>query len=198
MSVVKNLAKQQVLNKDEIEFIGDSGASATFTYDLSNFSEYKELNESLEAWTANKGIPLKIKGSGTVFLRHQVNVLGNIVTVRLSPVYYIPGLSTQLLSIGEWLQQGCTLRGMKHKLAIMQGSQTSLSLYPRKPRSTIYILMAKLVKQSTELASMSTIFAVDYDLMHRRMGHPSKDMLCQATRHTENFPKGIQFPSGDS
>ena len=132
MSIAKNLARRQVLNKDEIEFIGDSGASATFTYDLSDFSEYRELDESLEARTANKGVPLKIKGSGTVFLRHQVDVLGNVVTIRLSPVYYIPGLSTRLLSIGEWLQQGCTLRGTKHKLAIMQGSQTSLSLYPCK------------------------------------------------------------------
>ena len=198
MSVAKNLVRKQVLNKDEIEFIGDSGASATFTYDLSDFSEYKELDESLEARTANKGVPLKIKGSGTVFLRHQVDILGNVVTVRLSPVYYIPGLSTRLLSIGEWLQQGCTLRGTKHKLAIMQGSQISLSLYPRKPRSTIYILTAKLVKQTAELASMSTIFAVDYDLMHRRMGHPSKDVLRQATRHTENFPPEVQFPGGNS
>ena len=153
MSVVKELARRQVLKKDEIEFIGDSGASATFTYDLNDFSEYKEPDEKLKARTANKGVPLKIKGSGTVFLRHQVNVLGNIVTVRLSPVNYIPGLSTRLLSIGEWLQQGCTLRGTKHKLAIMQGSQTSLSLYPWKPRSTIYLLTAKLVKQTAELAS---------------------------------------------
>ena len=79
---------------DEIEFIGDSGASATFTYDLSDFSEYRELNKSLEARTANKGVPLKIKGSGTVFLRHQVDVLGNVITIWLSLVYYIPGLST--------------------------------------------------------------------------------------------------------
>ena len=42
------------------------------------------------------------------------------------------------------------------------------------------------------------IYAVDYDLMHRRMGHPSRDVLRQATHHTENFPKEIQFPVGPS
>ena len=199
MGVTKELVWRQVLKKNEIEFIGDSGASATFTFDLNDFSEYRELDEKLKARTANKGIPLKIKGSGTVFLRHQIDVLGNIVTVRLSPVYYIPGLSTQLLLIGEWLQQGCTLRGMKHKLAIMQGSVPSLSLYPSKPRSTIYTLTAKLVKKTTEPASMLTVFAVDYDLliMHRRMGHPSKDVLRQATRHTENV-KGHPIPTPNS
>ena len=106
------------------------GASATFTNNLNDFSEYKELDESYEARTANKGIPLPIKGRGTVFLERQVNVLGNMVHIRLSPVLYIPELSMRLLSLREWLQQGCTLRGTKHKLAIIQGSQTSLSLYP--------------------------------------------------------------------
>ena len=88
------------------------------------------------------------------------------------------------------------MRGTKHKLAIMQGSQTSLTLYPRQPGSTIYTMIAKLVHKTALLASVLTIYAVDYDLMHRRMGHPSRDVLHQATRHTENFPKEIQFPVG--
>ena len=80
----------------------------------------------------------------------------------------------------------------------MQGSQTSLTLYPRQPGSTIYTMIAKLVHKTALLASVSTIYAVDYDLMHRRMGHLSRDVLRQATRHTENFPKEIQFPVGPS
>ena len=93
-----------------------------------------------------------------------------MVHVRLSPVLYIPELSMRLLSLREWLQQGCTMRGTKHKLAIMQGSQTSLSLYPWQPGSTIYTMTAKLVHKTTLLASMLTIYAIDYDLMHWRMG----------------------------
>ena len=107
-------------------------------------------------------------------------------------------LDTRLLSLGEWLQQGCVLRGTKHKLAIMQGSQTSLTLYPRQPGSMIYTMIAKLVYKTALLASVLTIYAVDYDLMHRRMGHPSRNVLHQATCHTENFPKEIQFPVSSS
>ena len=81
--------QQRLLKKGEIEFIGDSGASATFANGLNDFSEYKELDESYKAWTANKGIPLPIKGTGSVFLEHQVDVLGNMVHVRLSPVLYM-------------------------------------------------------------------------------------------------------------
>ena len=80
----------------------------------------------------------------------------------------------------------------------MQGSQISLSLYPWQPGSTIYMMTAKLVHKTALLASVLTIYAVDYDLMHCRMGHPSRDVLCQATRHTENFPKEIQFLAGSS
>ena len=49
IGVVKDLVKRQLLKKGEIEFIGDSGASATFTNDLNDFLEYKELDESYEA-----------------------------------------------------------------------------------------------------------------------------------------------------
>ena len=124
-------------NSNEVEFIGDSGASATFTYNLSDFTEYNELDNSLEARTANKGVPLKIKGSRTVFLKHKVSK-GHTVTIWLNPVYYIPGLSVRLLSIGEWLQQVCKLVGTKLSMAIQQGSSIALTLYPKGPGETIY------------------------------------------------------------
>ena len=49
IGVVKNLVRWALLKKGEIEFIGDSGASATFTNNLNDFSEYKELDEIFEA-----------------------------------------------------------------------------------------------------------------------------------------------------
>ena len=91
MQSTKDLLKK-VLGDNSIEFIGDSGASTTFTYSLDDFIEYEELNTGLEARTANKSIPLKIKGKGTVLLHHKVKK-GRTVVIRLNPVYYIPGLS---------------------------------------------------------------------------------------------------------
>ena len=123
-----------------------------------------------------------------------MDALGNTVIIRLEPVYYISGLSMRLLSIGEWLQQGCTLRGTKLKMAIQRGSVINLSLYPKRPGDTIYWLTGTLIRGGASLVSMSTIFNIDYDLMHRRMGHPSKDVLSQVRRHTQKFPTGITFP----
>ena len=93
MNKAQSLVRDIVNKSNEVEFIGDSGASATFTYNLNDFAEYTELDQGLEARTANKGIPLKIKGSGTMFLKHKIDSKGTTVTLRLSPVYYIPGLS---------------------------------------------------------------------------------------------------------
>jgi hypothetical protein len=171
----------------EIEFIGDTGASATFTFDINDFFVYYELDKSLVARTANKGVPLNIKGKGIVILKHQSNRLGGTVYIKLDPVYYIPDLSIRLMSLGEWLQQGCTLRGTKEKLAILQGSVTNLSLYPKTPGDTIYWLKATVLCEQASLVSMSTIFAVNFDLMRRRMGHPSNDVLRKAVKHTDNF-----------
>ena len=61
IGVAKDLVRWALLKKGEIEFIGDSGASATFTNNLNDFSEYKELDEIGEAQTTNKGIPLAVK-----------------------------------------------------------------------------------------------------------------------------------------
>ena len=59
-------------------------------------------------------------------------------------------------------------------------------------------MTAKLIHKTALLASVLAIYAIKYDLMHWKMGHPSRDVLHQATRHTENFPKEIQFPVGPS
>ena len=49
IGVAKDLVRWALLKKGEIEFIGDSGASATFTNYPNDFSEHKELDEIFEA-----------------------------------------------------------------------------------------------------------------------------------------------------
>jgi len=75
----------------------DSGASKHFTMNMSEFSSY----ESIPANSKNKVITANgetfIEGKGTVFLKHEVERNGQVIeqrTMRLSPVYYIPGLSS--------------------------------------------------------------------------------------------------------
>jgi len=75
----------------------DSGASKHFTMNLDEFSSY----ESIPANSKNKVITANgetfIEGKGTVSLQHNVERNGRVIkqwTMRLSPIYYIPGLSS--------------------------------------------------------------------------------------------------------
>jgi len=75
----------------------DSGASKHFTMNMSEFSSY----ESIPANSKNKVITTNgetfIEGKGTVFLKHEVERNSQVIeqrTMHLSPVYYIPGLSS--------------------------------------------------------------------------------------------------------
>jgi hypothetical protein len=44
---------------------------------------------------------------------------------------------------------------------------------------------------------MFSVTTVDYDIMHRRFAHPSKDVLQHASGNTQNFPSNMSFPSID-
>jgi len=75
----------------------DSGASKHFTMNMDEFSSY----ESIPTNSKNKVITTNgktfIEGKGTVFLQHNVEINGRVIkqrTMCLSPVYYIPGLSS--------------------------------------------------------------------------------------------------------
>ena len=79
-------------------------------------------------------------------------------------------------------------------MGIKQGSSVALTLYPKGPGETIYWLTGTLMRNPKALVSMSTIFMVDYDLMHKQLGHPSEDVLRQAKRHCDKFPEGLIYP----
>jgi hypothetical protein len=48
-----------------------------------------------------------------------------------------------------------------------------------------------------QLTNIATVYAVDYDLMHRCFGHSSKNVLKRAQSHTKGFPS-ITFDNEDS
>jgi hypothetical protein len=58
--------------------------------------------------------------------------------------------------------------------------------------STIFILEATPVQLDK---SALVIYKVDYELMHKRLRHPSKDILTNAPNHVKGFPKDLEVPS---
>ena len=86
-----NCAKCQ---KDETaQFIADTGASNTFTFDKNDFITFVEDDGTIQ--TADKKAVLQVQGYGTVFIKHNINIKGKVCTVtsKLQPVYYAPEIS---------------------------------------------------------------------------------------------------------
>ncbi len=42
--------------------------------------------------------------------------------------------------------------------------------------------------------SALVIYKADYELMHKRLGHPSKDILTNASKCIKGFPKDLEVP----
>ena len=169
-------------NEHDIDFLADSGASLSFTPYRSNLTEFEVINDDkMKVQTASKENQLRITGKGSVFFTHFVSERGKLVRMngRLYPVFYIPGLSVRLLSVGSLLNDGeLELRGTSNSLEFKsrKTNRIVISCKPHIPGQTIYWLEARLIPPQTLLAKL-TVLSVDYDIMHRCFAHPSKDVL---------------------
>ena len=80
--------------KDKMaQFIADTGASNTFTFDKNDFVTFVKDDGTIQ--TADKKAVLQVQGYGTVFIKHDININGKVCTVtsKLQPVYYAPDIS---------------------------------------------------------------------------------------------------------
>jgi GAG-pre-integrase domain len=177
-------------------WILDSGASKHFTFALSDFLEYTVLKHPIKVTTAAN--PIFIIGEGTVLLEHYVLNKGikQPCITRLYPVYYLPNITSRLLSLGDFLQQGILCYGSSKQITLVtKNARTPLmQCVPHKIGDTIYWLEMCTSNKHGHFAMPTTIYKVDYDLMHKRMGHPSMDVLRKAKDHTKGFPNDITYP----
>ena len=169
----------------------DSGASRHFTGNRNDFADYQALNYKLYAKTANS--KAEIVGVGTVLL-HTIDRNGEEAIVTLAQVLHMPSANAHLISMGKFLTSGYSIRDNKSGLQLYN-SVASLWFGPDPEdlRCVTYGIRSIPTIRSNYIASVSK---VDYDIMHRRFGHPSKAVLRHAQKHTQRFPE-IHFPTKD-
>ena len=168
------------------EWLIDSGASEHFTYDINSFVDYEELKNHSSVKTANS--TAEVRGRGTVII---VLTTGDVV--RINPVYHVPTLSCQLLAMGKFLQSGYTSTGNSTSIRIMKGSGTFLTFNPRREKDSLYVIKSLKPDETDIHMALNTIYGVDFDIIHRRLVHPSKEVLLKARKHLKDFPE-IDFP----
>src|SRR6202000_3384537 len=165
----------------------DSGASEHFTPDINDFVDYQEFTKQEFVKTANS--TARIAGKGTILL-----VLNNTELIRLSPVYHIPSLTCHLLSLGTFLQGGYTCKGNEKTIQIVKGSTPFLTFQPRINKNSLYVLKSIVANDSNEIHMViNSVYEIDYEVLHRRLAHPSREVLLKARKHLKDFP-AIDFP----
>jgi hypothetical protein len=137
--------------QDKIEIMADSGASNCFTHTQSDLSEFEVLDDNeLVVRTASKTNSLKIKGKGVWIITHKVTHRGQkrSITSRLYPVYYLPGLTHRLMSVGHLLNDGLELKGSSSSLEFSAGtSSTKQLLLQFKPYCQARIFIGLVLDQ---------------------------------------------------
>ena len=161
-------------------WILDSGASVHFTMHKSDFINFSKVHNAPPVKTASKKAPLQVKERETVLLSHQIEI--NCKKIQhytcIYPVLLIPGLSVKLLSMGLFLVQNQELRGNSEHIAFYDGlsHKQTLIAHPNWPGDTIYWIKSTK-SQSALFTEVSTIYMADYNIWHKCLGHPSKDVL---------------------
>ena len=171
------------------EWMLDSGASFHFSGDINNFVDYTQMEEGIPLRTANSSAV--IKGKGTIIL-----ALNTGEKVWIYPVFYVPGLTCKLLSLGTFLQDGFQVIGVAHFIKVVRNSSPFLTFKPRSERDSIYVIRALAACDADLHSTVQSIYIVDYEMMHKRLAHPSKDVLQKARKHLKDFPQ-IEIPSED-
>lgn len=169
----------------------DSGASCHFTGELSDFTHYKPIKEKVFAKTAN-GIA-QITGLGTVLLQC-VNKHGDEHVVKLSPVLHMPDITAKLISLGKLLLSDYSIRGNKSGIEVYGcGNSIWFAPDPEYNQKTLFGISSIPTIRATYTNFVSK---VDYDIMHRRLGHASKEVIRHVRKHMQCFPD-IHIPSED-
>ena len=151
----------------------DSGASHHFTGDLGDFASYQTLKHKHYAKTAN-GVA-EIAGIVMVLLRCLDHNTGDEKVVKLTQVLHMPGASACLISMGEMLLHNYRVAGDKKGITLIgKADQLWFGADPEDERGIIFEIRSIPTIRSNYIASVSK---VNYDIMHWRFGHPSKEVL---------------------
>ena len=178
--------KAKIINKKA--WILNSGASQHFMSSKEDFIDYQVITNAPEVQTTSAKAILRVEGQGSILLSHLVENQGVpvVVTTCIYPVLYIPGLSMKLLSMESFLvnnnHEVCENR-FHITFYDAKSHKPLLSAYLQNPRDTIYWV----VPQPFNEVSHALIYKVDYDIWHKQLGHPSKDVL-KCAKELKDFP----------
>ena len=100
-----------------------------------------------------------MEGEGSMLLKHYQG--NKLVTTCLIKVLHILKITTCLLSIGKFLQQGLHIHEDSHTISLVHKNRLVLTCKPLHLGQTVYWLDAAIAELDA-----NQIYKVDYNLMH--------------------------------
>jgi hypothetical protein len=164
----------------------DSGAFAHFTFNKKDFVEYVEYVSPRYSQTANGKAP--ILGEGIVIVEYKRS------SVHLSLVIYMPTCNLKLISMGMLLKDNCLTinAGLRHIDFFDKCAKRIVPSFHSHGADTMFWMHAPTMSPQ----AIRSLASVDYELLHRCMGHPSKDILRAAQKHLKDF-LDVKIPMQD-
>jgi hypothetical protein len=157
---------------------------------LNDFIEYQKYKPHERTPVTTAAHTIYVEGKGAVLLKHKVN--GRTVKTHLEHVLHVLQITTRLLSMGQFLLQGMHVSGDALSISLLNKSTNIIMCKPLYNGSSIFVLEATLVQLDK---STLVIYKADYELMHKCLRHPSKDVLSNAPNCVKGFPKDLEVPS---
>ena len=190
ISCVHSLREKCNHCKPKSQWILDSGASMHFSPERNDFVEHT-------AFPKKNHIPVHI-GIGNIYIIGIGKCIvfwngsnGSLQHLILVDMGHIPNSGVWLVSMGQLLASGTTVQSNKSSICMLYGDGMLLAPFTPSPHLgwNIYTLE---VATSHDKAHMIT-----YDIVHKWLGHPSKDVLKYMCNHMHDFPSSIEFLKED-
>jgi hypothetical protein len=90
--------------------------------------------------------------------------------------------------LGEFLHNGLHTRGSSRSISIEEGSENFLTFHPSETNPNLFFVRALVYKEEALANTVQCIYTIDFEAMHRRLAHPSKEVLQNARKHVKDFP----------
>ena len=115
---------------------------------------------------------------------------GSLQQLTLIGVGHIPNSGVHLVSIGQLLASSATIQGDRSSICMLYKDGMLLAPFTPLPyfRHNMYTLEVASPQHKAHM--------ITYDIMHKQLRHPSKDVLKHVCNHMHNFPSSIAFPKG--
>ncbi|CAM8905711.1 unnamed protein product [Rhodiola kirilowii] len=156
----------------------DSGCSNHMTGDKNWFVEIDDAYRSTVKLGNNSKMSVMGKGS----VRFEVEG----ITQTITEVYYIPDLSTNLLSVGQLQEHGLAIL-IKVGTCKIYHSQRGLIVNTRMTANRMFLVSATMKSLSSQCLKIEG--ANDLELWHKRFGHLNNKSIC--TMEKMDLVKGL-------